>query len=306
VAAVVLAATVLLPRLALAWCRTTTNEAFVPSIAKPCDDVGRPLAWKSKCVGYFVQASGSHARAIDVVTARAAAKAAFGAWSAIACPLDAAACAPDRGDLHPSIAAIDLGTASCTAIEYSQTSGNANLVLFRDDGWPHPDGDTTLALTTVSYDADTGELFDADIELNSGEHPISTDGKGPFDLQGILTHEAGHFFGLAHTQPVNADAVMSIGSEKRTPALDDACGICTVYDPKRVATCDPAPRHGVASCAEQPSNDTRAGCHCSLTPARDGGDGAGAFAVMLGLVGLRCARRRATAARPAARPRRRE
>ena len=281
-------------REALAYCRTTTSESFVPTLDKPCDEVGLKVAWKSSCVGYFVQTGGSSVRGIDVSTARAVAKAAFDAWGTSLCPADVATCSAAKSDRHPSISATDLGIATCTSADYSQTSGNANMIFFRDTDWPHPDGDSTLALTTVSFDVDTGEIYDADIELNTLEHKITTDGRGPFDLQGILTHEAGHFFGLAHTQPANTDAVMSIGSEKRALALDDTCGICAIYDPARTATCDPAPRHGVAECARQPEvAKSTHGCHCKvgLSTGSDAGTGVvGALALVAGLLRRRASR----------------
>src|SRR5689334_23648589 len=52
--------------------------------------------------------------------------------------------------------------------EYNQNRGNTNLIVFRDDGWPYEGSSNTLALTTVTYNLDTGEIYDAD--MRSEEH----------------------------------------------------------------------------------------------------------------------------------------
>ena len=278
------------PRGASAWCRTTTNQDFIATDGKPCDDVGKPIAWASKCTGYFVQSTGSPKRALEPSAARRALQAAFDAWPNALCPFDPIACTGTT-DLHPSITARLLGAATCTEVGYCTTSPNANLILFRDDAWPHSDGDSLLALTTVSFDVATAEIYDVDMELNTALHRITIDGTG-FDLESIVTHEAGHFFGLAHTQPTHGDAVMFPGSLRRTLVADDVCGICAAYDPKRAAACDERPRHGLSECTtletseRSPSPRTAVGgggCHCSaIRSARTSNAmGLGVFALLL-------------------------
>jgi hypothetical protein len=123
-----------------------------------------------------------------------------------------------------------------------------------------------IALTTVTFDKDTGELRDADIEINSAEHDVLVPGAdglpaGASDLQSVLTHEIGHFFGMAHA--ANGAAVMfesDDGTEKkRSLTASDIAGICAVYAPggtRSVSTivdedgrvpasaCEPAPHGG--------------------------------------------------------------
>ena len=287
---------------ARAFCRTTTTEDFVPSAAKPCDDGGKPIQWPSKCVGYSVQKDASVQ--VDLATARRVIRQAFDTWSTAA---DCATC-PGMGAGAPSITLVEQGTVACNKAEYNQDSGNTNVITFVDGTWPHPVGDVTLALTTVTFSVGSGEIFDADIEVNSNPavNKLTVDdptGKALYDLPSILQHETGHFLGLAHTQPTNTDATMGArykmgDSYMRTLAVDDVCGICTVYPTGRSAVCEPTPHGGlVGECGGGPSQTTSKGCHCALVGA--GPVGLGDVAIGFGsialVVGLE--RRRRTRAR---------
>jgi hypothetical protein len=106
--------------------------------------------------------------------------------------------------------------------------------VFRDNGWEYDDPASTLALTTVTYGVDSAVMLNAEIEVNSHDHKLSTavpTPPGSFDLQTILTHEAGHFLGLAHATKDSAVmyAYYSDGARELTP--DDIEGICTAYPP---------------------------------------------------------------------------
>src|SRR5581483_9427339 len=100
---------------------------------------------------------------------------------------------------------------------------------------PYNDGVNTLALTTLTFNADTGQILDADIELNTRTGQITTStpvGPGDYDLQSILTHETGHFLGLAHSG--HPEAVMFSQYKPQSTSMrmlvqDDIDGICSVY-----------------------------------------------------------------------------
>jgi hypothetical protein len=252
---------------AAAYCRATTTSKTSIGIDGECVTTGVPLAWASSCVSFDVQRDGS--RQVDVETARRVVQRAFDAWSQADCPVDRAVCGEPAvvGEAgHPSLRAVDLGPAACACAEFSEHGANANLIIFRDQGWvdchgaPMPEADIAYAITTVTYSVKTGEIYDADLEINAkpDENELSTiDPPGVIanDLQSILTHEFGHALGLAHTQTTHLDATMFAGYQTgsvamRTLDVDDVCGVCAIYPPSRAATCDPTPRRGFSPVCE--------------------------------------------------------
>jgi uncharacterized protein (TIGR03382 family) len=248
-AALSISVTLLAPR-AEAFCRTTTERA-PPDFDEgdKCWDRGAPLFWRNACVGFSMQkADGKKLKADDVA---AVFQKAATAWTSVSCP----------GGGRPSIEIKQLASSSVDAVGYRSEGANVNLVVMRDARWPYPAGGESLALTTVVYAPDTGEIFDADIEINTSENdfaltdPVSKDG---FDLQTILTHQVGHFLGFAHASDVKSPMLNTYepGSTARTLQPDDIAGVCTVYAPDGMravlngkvtqsATCDPTPRGGL-------------------------------------------------------------
>jgi hypothetical protein len=247
---------------ASAFCRQTTNQSFSPTAAKPCDDVGKPLAWASKCIGFSVQNEGSTRVPLD--DARRLSANAYGAWTN-------ADCTPCGAAGKPSMTIRDLGPVACDKVEYNSKVGNANIVVFRDANWPHAANE--LALTTLVFNTETGEIFDGDMEVNglslSITDPPQADG---YDLPSILTHEAGHFYGLSHTQPTNTTATMFSKYQPgqtfmRDLTQDDVCGMCAAYPPSRAAQCNDTPRGGFASECGSKQPAQAEGCSCTAAGA---------------------------------------
>ncbi|BDG01878.1 matrixin family metalloprotease [Anaeromyxobacter oryzae] len=147
------------------------------------------------------------------------------------------------------------------------TCGN-KYGCFDDEGGA---GRSTLALTSVSYNATNGTILDSDTEIvdwNGGTGAIDTNvtngiyvtcytsaapaatcssyGQADcvyYDLQNTLTHEIGHFIGLAHpcepSKGIACTAAMAdvtmypyeqpVETKKRTLSPDDVDGVCTLY-----------------------------------------------------------------------------
>jgi MYXO-CTERM domain-containing protein len=289
VVAAALVPAVLFPRPASAFCRTTTcplpsdfspspGSCAPPNFLQYCQSLmppvkPLPLWWRNHCVSYDLHedANGvvSGQVATDVATQIAAES--FSKWTGTVCGTAGA---------RVSLDVRDLGPVSCDEVNYNSDQPNQHVIIFRDQGFSDgvtvstasPASANTLGLTTVTFDPDTGELYDADIEINSST-PLATGQTvtaGSYDLQSILTHEAGHFLGLAHSGDTAATmfAQYTPGStSKRVLSDDDMGGICAIYppgstravDPSVSASgsvpedaCDPTPRHGFQSACTSP------------------------------------------------------
>lgn len=218
-----------------AFCRTTTcdsqQDGPCPQDADGCLIEGEPLWWPDHCVTFGVNSAGSPLRGISYNRASEVAEKAFQSWISADC-----------GNGVPSITVANKGEIYCDKIEYHHDppTPNANIIVFRDEEWPYEDTQNTIALTTITFNVKTGEILDADIEVNSKDVELTTgDVNIRTDLQSVLTHETGHFFGLAHTRVANATMNARYGSSDssfRSLSADDRAGICSIYPPGAVDT----------------------------------------------------------------------
>jgi MYXO-CTERM domain-containing protein len=281
---------------AVAFCRTTTVP--VPADFDPvngCWNEGNVLYWTNACVGYSLQKDASKSVSLDAAGQGIAN--AFAKWTGTACPTDG------TGSSRVSIDVRDLGPVECDLVQYNQDQPNQHVIAFRDDHWPHSDSNNTLALTTVTFNPDTGEIFDADMEINSHDQKLTVDGPVPpdgYDFESIVTHETGHFLGMAHSGDPHATmyAHYQPGSiAMRNLTSDDVTGICSVYPPNGTRTtssgnaivegaCDPTPRHGFST---QCGTATKKGCVTSSIGAAppDPGTAMTSLGAIAGVVALR-------------------
>ncbi len=259
-------ASLLAPSIASAYCRTRTLASGDPigsDDGEQCNDgpeTGVPLFWRNACVSYNVNRAAS--REVALADVQRVAAEAFAKWTGATCNTDSSS-----GATRPSIDVRDLGPVDCNKAEYNQNGPNQNVIFFNDDSWfdDNPDlaagADQTLALTLVQFNKETGELYTADIAINTARQDVSVSSivpAGKIDLASVITHEAGHFFGFAHSDKPSATMYASYNagdSRMRNLSRDDLDAVCFVYRPdgKRAVlnnqvtpadACDPTPRHG--------------------------------------------------------------
>ena len=280
---------------AFAYCRTTTCDPGDPKAsckfdANGCVMTGFPLAWRSSCVTIGVQQMGSPRNGLTFDDIAPVVEQAFSSWMKADC-----------GNGTPSIQVNMIGPLECDVVEYNSKVGNANVVIFRNDVWPYTEMGASYAigLTTTHFDTTNGDLWDADIELN-GTAPLTIGDpiKGD-DLLSVLTHEGGHFLGLAHSfdptatmRPVYTAA--TDGDSLRSLAPDDIAGICSIYPPgRKPATTSCENRHGFSSqCAADQPPPTEESKGCSLnTRTGISGSSTRTSASLLALLAVACGTR---------------
>jgi hypothetical protein len=244
-AVVAAAASSLVAAPAWAWCQLTTckgSNCGQDADSDGCPTKGHKLKWAGTCVGFSLQKRGT--QNLDNAKVRDAVKKAFAAWSEVDCG-------------NGEVASLNLGAlidTLCVANAYDAEGPNVNAVIFRDDKFEYTGLHTnnTLAKAVPHFDANTGEILDADIEVNTANTHFTLGSDNiDYDLQTVLTHEVGHFLGLAHSS--NPDAVMYASYQKgtltgRVLTDDDKAAICAIYPPKRKGTCSLTPRGGLDLC----------------------------------------------------------
>jgi uncharacterized protein (TIGR03382 family) len=156
------------------------------------------------------------------------------------------------------------------------------------DCWQHQDG--AIAITTTSYNPDTGRILDSDIEFNTPQFIFSAVDSPPCpagqpstscvaaDVQNTTTHELGHLLGLSHSPSSSSTMSFRAAGGELSKRLLDA-------DTKRFV-CDVYPANGAAkTCVVVPVKSElgnalgTGGCSCSGAPGLLVSFGALAFAL---------------------------
>jgi hypothetical protein len=272
---------------AFAFCRSTTCRSMpgkeCPTDENGCPTEGAKLFWPTSCISYATNRLGT--QDLDPADTRAVIKKTFLAWSDVECP-DGTIAKMTFQEREP---------VPCKKSQYNKNGPNVNVVLFQDDDWKYRGIDGTLAKTSVTYNDETGEIYDADIEINTANNTVTiTDdpAKVQYDLQSILTHEVGHFIGIAHSPDPGAVMFASYApgsTAQRELHPDDIEAVCAIYPSTSEAPCNTEPRGGFGPRCDDPEPETI----CSIQP----GGGASYSVAMIflgsGFLAARARRRRA-------------
>lgn len=264
IAAVIAMAIVVPTAQASAWCQMTSSQRSAEAgeciIANPPETF--PLAWRHRCTSLSFSTMGSSQMTGDEVAA--VFDDAIVTWESVLC------------DGRPTGLDVEIlpELNACTGGSHFTGDRNVHTVVFIDDErewWEvRRHARAAYAVTLIWHDQRTGEIWDVDMEINEtkGRYRVCDPlgcSLGDIDLPNVITHEMGHYFGLAHT-PDDSLATMwaSAGDTetlKRDLRDDDIAGLCAIYPPGSLPEeCDPTPRGGLnLECVRE--ND--GGCGCS-------------------------------------------
>ena len=283
------------PDEAYAYCRTRTCEfekdedSHCPiDPATGCSTEGAFVFWSTACIPFAVQRDGSVADDIAAEDVEPLIAEGFEEWSRVGC----------AGGGSPELSASSQGRIACDAVEYNckLPESNSNIIMFRDDFIDDIYGlhVGVIALTTLTANLRSGELFDADIEINSRDEDfalVDSGGLGvsdPRDLRGVINHELGHLLGLSHS--IQPGALMRAGYEGTVvPEADDIAGICAALDRSMTdPACEASPLPVDAGCltsdidcSSRRSVDSSGGCSCHVgAPVRPSALGWGVAALI--------------------------
>lgn len=223
---------------ARAFCRATTCDPKKGDVCERneegCIKTGAGLRWRSLPIAYRFSAAGT--AKIDEAEAREIVRKAFARWTAVECD-----------GVPTSLSFLERVDA--------RREGEPFTIHFRDDAWDHDDGDESLALTNQRYGKLTGFIEYADIEVNTAEARFAL---GPaeegIDLETVITHEIGHYIGLAHSNvpgSIMGPRYCQDGSQCGEAHLseDDVAAVCMLYPPAQTSNALPPPPAAEAGCA---------------------------------------------------------
>lgn len=182
--------------------------------------------WEQREIPYAIRAPG--ATSITAESTLELVQASFGAWETPRCS--------------------DLTFQYGGVVDPTTEPRDISQVIFLQQGWT--DGGRSgaaVALTTMTYGISDGVIRFGIIEVNEeiyrfSDTRVECPNNDAYDLGAVLTHEAGHFIGLAHTSvgldgpedraPTMTAMIGQCDGELRSLEPDDIEGLCFIYPDK--------------------------------------------------------------------------
>jgi MYXO-CTERM domain-containing protein len=272
------------------WQRTQTCYRTDPDPAWVCavDEVPKGVYWLPRTVEYAIDVKGGDDHVsgpdgppqdvIDAIEAGAE------AWNEVGCSEFTLV---NRGvvDVDAEVAAVnDCSGALANGLRIC-AKDRTNHIVWVDD-WQY--SGAIYALTSTTFNVATGEISDADIELNDRWTFATDSDPNHTDLQNTMTHEFGHFVGFDHNDDPESTMYFTapeFETRKRTLEPLDEAGMCEVYPELTEAQ-----RRALQQELDERSGEDQ-GC-CATSPGAPRRAPLGLAALALGLIaGLRRRRR---------------
>lgn len=288
------------PTQARAWCQMTSYSGrrlpeeegqCVLTANHPGESV---LAWRRRCTAISLS-SVQPSATLSMDEVRGVFQRSIASWTSVDCGGATTGLSVD----------VLTDTNLCASASHNRDGRNVNSVMFIQEGWVSERrlSNRAFAVTLVWHNSETGEIYDSDMLLNDAaagsrgnfricsEDACPRDPGGPFDvdLENIVTHEMGHYFGVAHTESINIDATMLESAPpgeraKRSLEEDDMLAICSIYAPGTLPeACDNTPRGGLALDCQAHN----CGCATPGLPSSSGPLGVGSLVGLLAMVWVR-------------------
>lgn len=272
---------------ASAYCRTTTAKQTAEAAGCPgtCINDGVPLYWPKAETQYAFNVRPF--RGFTEEEVRRIIGESFDAWASVECLARSEDGGLSRVPVGLKVSAKPGATTDEVGPKEEEPNDNA-IVYFTGDEWFKRGYDArAFALTSLWY-YDTGEIIGADMHFNGamnfGECPPEgcSELDAISDLRNVATHEAGHYFGLAHSERESATMWCDASPgqvDKRTLSPDDVEGLCSIYPPGKAFM-------------QQTAKNEDDGSNCSLVPGSKRSGSGMTWLALLG-VSLLATRRRA-------------
>jgi hypothetical protein len=177
--------------------------------APPCEGTQTVVRWPQRTI--LVRVAQDVPEGLSREQVHEAAIAAAQAWTSLSC----------QDGRSPQLSVQDVGFTSCG--ESCSAVDGIVTISFRE---PDSSLSETVLMTTVTYDEETGQLVDADIELNAAEAYFADAPGGGYHLPSVLLRGLGQALGLRLVN--DGTGVLGTRLTKGSPVDlddDDAAGV---------------------------------------------------------------------------------